>query len=30
MTYVLVEAEKSIKNVVEDNSGGLNVKHTRI
>jgi hypothetical protein len=30
MTIALVEVVRSIKNVVEDNIGGLNVKHTRI
>lgn len=30
MTYAHVEVVRSIKNVVEDNFGGLNVKHTRV
>ena len=30
MTYAHVEVGRSIKNVVEDNFGGLNVKHTRV
>ena len=30
MNYVHVEVAKSIRNAVEDNFGGLNVKHTRI
>lgn len=30
MTYVHVEVVRSIKNVVEDNFGGLNVKYTRV